>query len=92
MALDRDHTRPPMCKLTSSRCKESKLILQVHTPTGAQRIYKLISDGKHGNPSLIRDGVWDTVWKALLEWTKRYGLKCRKGLMVDLIPIMQLIQ
>jgi hypothetical protein len=48
-----------------------KLILEVHTPTGAQRLYKLISDGKHGNPSLIRDGVWDTVWKALLEWTKR---------------------
>lgn len=66
--------------------------LQVHTPTGAQRIYKLISDGKHNNPSLIRDGVWDTVWKALLEWTKRYDLDYRGGLMVDHTPIMRFIQ
>jgi len=78
--------------LKSSGNTGLKLILEVHTPTGAQRLYKLISDGKHGNPSLIRDGVWDTVWKALLEWTKRYEPKFRGELMVDRTPIMQFIQ
>jgi len=92
MALDRDYTRSAMCKLTYTWNSKSKLISEVHTPTGAQRIYRLISDGKHGNPSLIRDGVWDNVWKALLEWTKRYDLDYRGGLMVDHTPIMQFIQ
>jgi hypothetical protein len=81
-----------MCKLMFPVDTGSKLILEVHTPTGAQRLYKLISDGKHGNPSLIRDGAWDTVWRALLEWTKRCGIEYRGGLMVDLTPIMQFIQ